>query len=96
MVEKGSGDHWEVAILTSKTHTWDKIGDLSEAGSKWTTSTLTVMSDGGRGDKAPSNKRCVRKDTDNNNQVLVRIHTFQLDQVRYCRLITGRYTRHDI
>ncbi|CAN0225406.1 unnamed protein product [Ectocarpus fasciculatus] len=72
-------------MLNSNTHTWDKIGDLSEAGSWWTTLTLTVTSDDGCSDISPSYTRCVRNymDTDNNNQVLVRIRTSSVTQVAY-------------
>lgn len=87
LVERGNGGNWEVEMLNSNTHTWDKIGDLSEAGSWWTTLTLTVTSDDGCSDRSPSYMRCVRNymDTDNNNQVLVRIRTSSVTQVCYCR-----------
>ncbi|CAM9923785.1 unnamed protein product, partial [Ectocarpus sp. 6 AP-2014] len=93
LVKKGSGDRWQVDMFNSRRgKKWDKIGDLSKAGSDWTTSKLVVTSGDRCGDvpkrintttaKSQKSKRCVSDyfDTDN-NEVLVRIHTPESKEV---------------
>ncbi|CAM9923853.1 unnamed protein product [Ectocarpus sp. 6 AP-2014] len=80
LIKKGSGDRWQVDMLNTKQgKRWDKIGNLSEAGSDWTTSNLVVMSDDGCGDAPKSintTRTCISDyfDTDS-NEVLIRVHT---------------------
>ncbi|CAN0357926.1 unnamed protein product [Ectocarpus fasciculatus] len=88
LVQKGSGDHWQVDILNRRRgNKWDKVGDLSRSGSDWTTSNLVVRSDENFNCRATANegsqpKRCIDDyfDTDS-NEVMVRIRTRELEEV---------------
>lgn len=88
MVQKGSGDHWQVDILNRRRgNKWDKVGDLSRSGSDWTTSNLVVRSDEKFNCRATANegsqpKRCIDDYFGNRNEVMVRIHTRRSKEVR--------------
>lgn len=76
MIDSGSGSNWLVDLFNrGPTNTWVNIGDLSSAGGDWTTVALTVTS------SALTNYL----DASSDNEMLVRVYTADLFEVRMPR-----------
>lgn len=72
LVVAGSGSNWLVDIFDrGSTNTWVTIGDLSSAGTDWTTVALAVT----------SSELTNFLDPSSDNEMLVRVYTTELREV---------------
>lgn len=73
LVVTGSGGSWLVDMFNrGSSNTWDTIGDLSSAGSDWTTVELTVT----------SSELTNYLDPSSDNEMLLRVSTTELLEVQ--------------